>query len=126
MDKEKHIITTWIIWHFYEAPKFLLSAWSNYLWFGLEYFSVDALFLTLLNPWHKYQWSYPRGFSFGEYLNVFVSNLVSRIMGALARLLLIAVGAIAQILIFIAGMIVFAAWLLMPVLLVFLVALIFI
>ncbi len=113
-NNQDNIIISWLLWHFYEMPRFLFSVWKNYLLFGLDFFSVPLLFLTLFSPWRKYRWNYPKGFSITEYLNTFISNIFSRIVGAVCRLVLIILGIIVQIFIFLAGIIVISFWILIP------------
>lgn len=120
-NTQENLITSWFLWHFYEMPKFLFSVWKNYLLFGLNYFSVPLLFLTLFSPWRKYKWSYPKGFNIGEYFSTFISNTFSRIIGAICRFLLIIFGIITQIFIFILGIAVIVFWTAMPFMVVLLV-----
>lgn len=105
-------------WHFLEAPRNILMAWKNFLKFGLNYFSIPLLLRTLFSPWHKYAWSYPRGFYPEKYLEVFVSNLISRILGAILRIFMIIVGILTEIFIILAGIIIFLVWIVLPLLLI--------
>lgn len=120
-NTQENLITSWFLWHFYEMPKFLFSVWKNYLLFGLNYFSVPLLFLTLFSPWRKYKWSYPKGFNVGEYFGTFISNIFSRIIGVICRFFLIILGIITQICIFIFGMLVILFWITIPLILVLLI-----
>jgi len=120
---QKTLASQWFFWHFYEMPKFLFLVWKNYLSFGLNYFSVPLLLLTLFSPWKKYRWRYPKGFDIGEYFSTFVSNIFSRIIGAICRFSLIIIGIVAQIFIFTLGMVVILFWFLIPVILVVLILL---
>jgi len=92
-------------------------AWKNFLRFNLNYFSISLLLKTLFSHWRKYQWSYGRGFDIKRYAEVFFSNLISRVIGAIIRFFLILIGVVAEIIIVLAGIIVFLGWLLLPVLL---------
>jgi len=114
----QNIVLQYLSWHFLEAPKNILAAWKNFLKFGLNYFSVPLLIRTLLSPWHKYYWSYPRGFYPGKYLEVFISNLISRVIGAISRIFLIIFGVLAEIFIVFAGIIILFGWLILPALLI--------
>ena len=111
---KENIIVAWCVWHFYEMPKFLLSVWENYISFALYFFSLPLLLATLFSPWKKYSWNYPRGFNIAEYFNILFSNLVSRIIGAVCRLVLILFGIIVLVFILLAGIMVMAFWLLLP------------
>jgi hypothetical protein len=114
VSQRENIIVLWIVWHFYEMPKFLFSVWRNYLLFGLNYFSVPLLLKTLFSPWRGYRWKYPKGFDIEEFFYTITSNTFSRILGAMCRIVLIIIGIIFQIFIFIAGLIIILLWLLLP------------
>lgn len=104
----------WLVWHFYYMPKFLFSIWKNYLYFSLDFFSAPLLLATLFSPWRKYRWTYPRGFSIGEYFNTFVSNVFSRLIGALCRLVLVVLGLAGQFLVLMLGALALVLWFALP------------
>jgi len=110
------IIFTWIYWHFIEAPKQIIKGWKNILAYNWNYFSVTLMFKTLFAYWHQYRWYYPRGFDAGKYLEVFFSNTISRVLGAIVRILMIFFGLISQLFIFLAGLAVLLVWLILPIL----------
>ncbi len=120
--KQENIIISWVVWHFYQMTKFLFSVFGNYISFGLDYFSIPLLLATLLSPWRQYRWKYPRGFDLGEYLNVFISNIFSRIIGLLCRLVLIIFGLAMLAVILVLGAIGIVFWIIIPVILVGLLA----
>lgn len=113
-SKKDNIFSLWFSWQFYEMPKFLLSAWNNYLNFVSNVFSVGLLLKTFFAPWRKYNWSYPKGLDIIGFLNTFISNVFSRILGAMMRIVLIVAGILFQIFVILAGLIIFIAWLLIP------------
>lgn len=113
-SEKENIFYLWFLWQFYEMPKFLFSAWRNYLFFGLDYFSIPLLLKTLFSPWRRYNWVYPKGFDIKEFFNTLISNIFSRIIGAICRIVLIIVGAVAQVFIFLAGIVTIFLWLLIP------------
>jgi len=113
--QENNILISWFSWHFYEMPKFLFLVWENFLLFGVNFFSINLLLVTLFSPWKKYNWHYPRGFSIGEYFGTFISNIFSRIIGAMCRILLIVIGAIVQVFIFAFGALIILFWFLTPI-----------
>lgn len=112
-----NILTTWFYWHFYETPKVLLQVWRNFVLFSMNFFSTPLLLKTLFSPWRRYKWNYPRSFDIGKYLETIISNLFSRLMGAICRIFLIIIGTIFQIFVVIAGAILFLGWLVLPILL---------
>lgn len=116
-SRKKNILWQYVIWHFFDVPRSILSGWKNFLLFGLNYFSIFLLIKTLFSPWRRYQWSYGRGFDLGRYFEVFFSNLLSRILGAIIRIFLIFIGLVAEVLIVLIGLLVFMGWLILPLLL---------
>ena len=114
----QNIFFQYLIWQFWESPKNVLIGWGNFLRFGLNYFSLPLLLKTLFSPWRRYRWSYGQGVDIKRYAEVFFSNLISRILGAVLRIFLIIFGILFEIFIFFAGLIVFLTWLALPLLLI--------
>ena len=109
----------WFSWQMFEVPRDILRAWRNFLIFGLEFFSIPLLIKTFLSPWRTYKCSYPKGLDIWVYIEVFVSNLIFRVLGAVFRTVLIFIGIIFEILIILAGFFIFFGWLILPFLLLF-------
>jgi len=114
-----NVFITFVDWHFCGVPKGIIKAWRNFLVFNFRYFSIGELFKTLFAPWHKMTDSYGRGFDLQRFINAFLGNMISRIMGALVRLALIAVGLAFEIFILLAGLTVLLFWVFLPLWLVF-------
>jgi hypothetical protein len=110
----QNILILWLIWHFYEMPKFLLEVWKNYILFALNYFSLPLLLKSFFAPWRKYKWNYPKGIDVGEFFSTLISNAFSRIIGAVMRIVLIVVGILFQIFVVLAGLVVFLFWIFIP------------
>lgn len=113
-NKRQNIFSLWLVWHYYKVPNFLLEAWNNYIFFALNYFSLPILLKSLFSPWHKYRWNYPKWYELAEFLSTLVSNVFSRLMGALVRTFLIVVGILFQIFVVVVGAVVFLLWILIP------------
>jgi len=113
--KENNIFIEWFLWQFFEMPGFLLEIWKNYLMFATNLFSVPLLLKTFFAPWRKYNWRYPKGFDVVEFFNTLISNIFSRILGAIMRVTLIIAGILFQIFVVVAGFIIFIVWLLAPI-----------
>jgi len=114
----KNILLQWLTWHFLEVPRNILRIFKGFLLFNFNYFSVVFLLKTLLAPWRKYRESYGRGFDFKRYLETFIFNLTSRILGAIVRIVMILVGLIFEVFIFMVGVAAFLIWIFLPILLI--------
>jgi len=109
-----NILINWLEWHLIEAPIMIVKAWKNFFVFTMHYFSVVVSIKTFFSYWHKYRWHYGRGFNLARYIEVFSSNLVSRIIGAFLRSFFIISGLIAGVFVLIVGFLVLISWLVLP------------
>ena len=89
---QQNILISYLIWYFFDVPREILRGWKNFLFFNLNYFSIPILLKTFFSHWRQYKWSYGRGFDISRYLEAFFSNLISRILGAIMRAILIFIG----------------------------------
>lgn len=110
----QNIILLWFEWCFFDVPKEILKAWQNFLRFNLNYFSIPILLKTFFSPWRKYKLSYGKQINLWKYFEVFVSNMMSRIIGAFLRFFLILTGILVEIFIFFIGLIIFLFWFILP------------
>lgn len=117
--ERESIIFLWWEWYFLKIPREILKAWKNFLKFGLNYFSIPLLLKTYFSHWHGYKWSYPRGLDIPKMLEVWASNLISRVLGAFIRTFVIGFGLIFEIFVLILGPIFLFGWLFFPLLLIF-------
>jgi len=111
----QNIISLWLSWYLYEIPREILNGWRNFLLFGLNFFSIPLLLKTLFSPWRKYYWVRQRGFDIGEYFSVLFSNLMSRFIGAIVRIIFILFGLIFEVIIILSGFIIFISWFILPI-----------
>jgi len=118
VTKKQSIILQWLIFHFFDIPRNILGGWGNFLKFYWNYFSIPDLAKTLFSPWRRYQWSYGRGFDIARYFEVAISNLISRLLGAILRFFLILAGLLVEIFLILGGIIMFFFWFLLPILLI--------
>ena len=108
-----------LVWQFFDAPKAILIAWKNFLLFNLNYFSIPLLLRSYFSHWHRYSYSYERVFEFWKNIEIFVFNMMSRIIGAILRTFFIIIGATVEVAIVIIGLIILLIWLVLPFLLIF-------
>ena len=117
--REQNIFSLWFLWQFYEVPRFLLQVWNNYFLFAANLFSLSLLLKTFFAPWRRYNWRYPKAFDVGEFFNTLISNIFSRILGAVMRTVLIIIGILFQIFVVIAGLVILVGWILIPFVIIF-------
>lgn len=115
VSPKRNIFFKWVFWHFTEAAGGILRAWKNFLRFNLGYFSVGSLIKSLLSPWRGDKAAYTRGFDPKQYFNTFFANMISRALGAIIRLVIIAVGLALEAVIFLIGAFVLIFWICLPV-----------
>lgn len=111
---KKNIVSKLLFWHFVEMPDNLKKAFVNFLRFGWRFFSVGFLLKTLFSHWRHYKEDYARGFNPKQYFEVFVGNLLSRVLGALVRLATIVLGLVVEALVFLVGIVGLLIWLCLP------------
>ncbi len=115
---KQNILILYLQWQFADVPRAILAGWKNCLRFNLNYWSVPLLLKTLFSHWRRYRYSYGRGFNLKRYFEAFSFNMISRILGTLMRSVLIVLGLLTEILVILAGAIVFFIWLILPLLLI--------
>lgn len=116
---QQNILISYLIWYFFDVPREILRGWKNFLFFNLNYFSIPILLKTFFSHWRQYKWSYGRGFDISRYLEAFFSNLISRILGAIMRAILIFIGILSEIFIVFFGLILFLGWVFLPVFIIY-------
>ncbi len=110
----QNVFITYIWWHYAYMPKLLIEVWQNFLWFGLNYFSVPLLIKTLFSPWRRIYVGYARRFDPTQWFNALSFNLMSRGIGAIIRLGTIIVGLIIEAGIVVVGLTLILLWLFLP------------
>ena len=82
-------------WYYNQGIWELLEIWKNFLFFAWRHFSIFELFKTLLCPWHRdvsvQNW---RGLHPFMTLELIIGNIVSRILGAVVRSVVLCAGII--------------------------------
>jgi len=105
----------YVVWHFAQMPLEIAKAWKNILLFNLEYFSLPVLLKTLFAPWRKIQFGAGKGFNVARLLEAAASNLISRILGAFIRSVLILAGLVTEAALLAAALATLVAWFLLPI-----------
>jgi hypothetical protein len=99
-------------WYFLELPQKIQKVWGNYLWFFARYFALADLARGFFAPWKGVTFSRERrGFDMGDALSAALSNLISRIIGAVMRAFWLIAGSAMELLAFFGGAVAFLIWL---------------
>jgi len=109
-----NILIKYLYWQLIITPKKVLSIIRNYLSFGLEFFSIGETLRSLFSPWRRYLWDYGRGFDIARYFEVFLSNIITRVIGFIMRLFLIVAFLLYEVIILVLGTILFLASIIYP------------
>ena len=108
------IFAIYLYWHYGAGFKGLLRIWKNFLLFAFHFFSLLPLLQTLFSPWHRLTSSYGRGFDPVVWIRAFTENMISRILGAIVRSMVISMGLLAELFTLAVGTGVVLLWVTLP------------
>jgi hypothetical protein len=107
--------TNFVAWHYGDGLRELFRAWSSSVFFIEWKWNIFGLMRTFFSPWKRdvtfRNWV---GFHPLRLLNIFISNGISRAVGAFVRSWVIVIGVILFFLVFFFGLAVFILWLVLP------------
>jgi ATP-dependent Clp protease ATP-binding subunit ClpC len=106
----------YLSWHYGRGLKNFLVIWKNFFKFFWNFFSIKLLFKTLFNHWRRDVVKKTPGFDIDEILFTLASNIVSRAVGFIIRLLTLTIGLVFELLTLYVGVFLFFVWLVYPVL----------
>ena len=118
LNLRNNIISAFLKWQFSDVPEEIFKGWKNFLYFNLNFFSIPTLLKTIFSHWHRYYYSYGKGFNPGRYFEAFIFNMMSRIIGAILRIFFIVIGLAVEIFLFFSGLVAFSGWIILPFILV--------
>ena len=110
-------------WHYTQGVIDLVNNIINLLWFVYNFFSIPLLLRTFFVPFHRLQETAVKGFNIEKWAEALLVTTLMRLVGALLRTFLIALGIVFLLAVFVGGSILLFVWLLLPVFLFFLVGL---
>ena len=82
----------YFVWHYGDGMRRALGLARNAVLLPLHMFSIKELLQTLFSPWKQITSQHPRELLSAESLEAYWNNLISRVIGAIMRLILIALG----------------------------------
>jgi hypothetical protein len=108
------IIRHYLLWHYIEAYKELLVVCRNILWFVIHFFSIPQLLKTLLSPWRRIVEEKKKGWDIEDFAGRILINILSRLIGAIMRLIVITIGLVCLLIVISLEVVVFATWIILP------------
>jgi len=102
-------------WHYSRALWDILGIWHNYLWFVGNLFSVGTLLRTLFLPLRLIEEEKGKLLiDPSRYAQGLLVNIIMRIVGLFARVILILVALLLWMFLLLGGVAIFAMWLVLP------------
>lgn len=105
-------------WYYIDEPKFLIKVFRNFFVFGFRFFSFVELLKTLFTPFRRYTESYGRGFDIKIWATAIFSNFIFRTIGFVIRIIVLAFGAVFEMVILFFSIAVVVVWFLLPIILI--------
>jgi hypothetical protein len=105
----------YIGWHYSRGLVDLCQVWGNFFWFVGHFFSIPLMFRTLFAPWRRLNEHYPRFFDVEAMGEALIVNVMMRIVGFIARVVLITIGILSYLFVLIAGMLALMVWISLPI-----------
>lgn len=107
------LFLSYFVWHYSGAFRDMVSVWLNLMWFILHFFSIPLLFRTLFSPFKRVHEEYQRT-GIEDLMATFVVNIMTRIIGAIVRLCIIALGLIVLLAMTMGFILSAVLWVLLP------------
>ena len=114
------MVLRYFSWHYGYGLRSFLAAERNFLDFGWYFFSITELTRSMFAPWHQIVEKKSGGPLSGEFWYAWWGNFISRILGAMVRIITIFTGLIFEAFVLIAIAVLTFIWVTSPVLIPFL------
>ncbi|GIW69148.1 MAG: hypothetical protein KatS3mg100_642 [Candidatus Parcubacteria bacterium] len=108
------VLWWYFLWHYSHSFESYFRIWRTILWGVFHFFSVPFLVRTLVAPLMRTGETYAKGFDPAQWAQTFLLNTIMRIVGMVARLIVLAVGGLVMAAAVLAGVVGFVVWLVWP------------
>jgi hypothetical protein len=112
------LMSRYILWHYTQGIADLVSLSGTLLWYIARTFSLSTLLRTFFQPWRQEQEAYPSIVHPGAFLESLGVNILMRIVGIIARGVLIILCIAVLIMAIPSIIITLILWLLLPLLII--------
>jgi len=111
------LITIFIKWYFFEMPIKIIKQLYKYLIVITKIYSFIFLLKTFFSPWKNQSYAYPnKGFDINKIIEIWISNMVARVVGAFVRFFTILTGIVVLLIVIALGLLILFLWLVYPIL----------
>lgn len=111
------LITIFIKWYFFEMPIKIIKQLYKYLIVITKIYSFIFLLKTFFSPWKNQSYAYPnKGFDINKIIEIRISNMVARVVGAFVRFFTILTGIVVLLIVIALGLLILFLWLVYPIL----------
>lgn len=110
-----YIISDYFKWHYTRAFSEIFHVWLNFAWFIIHFFSLSKLAHAWFAPFKRLTEERGDVFSFEDWAGFIIINLLSRLVGALLRTILIALGVLCLFILTGLGLLTLIFWITAPV-----------
>jgi len=108
------VIRDYFIWHYGRAWFQLWGLWRNFMWFGAHFFSLSQLARSWIAPFKRITEQKSQGWNAEDFASYILINLLSRVVGAIARTAIIFAGLCVLCAGALAGIAITVLWALLP------------
>ena len=112
------ILHHYLVWHYSKAYIEFSRVWLNLMWFVMYFFSIVELMGSWLSPWKRMVEERKKTWDVEEIMGAVVINVISRILGAIMRTVMIVAGLVSLVLIIVWGLAVYLIWTVAPALII--------
>jgi len=104
----------YLLWHYSRAFYEMFRVWLNLLEFVVQFFSIPQLMRSWVAPWKRMTEERTKKWDFEDLAGVIIINILSRVVGALLRTIIICIGLVSLLITTVGGFVVYAFWVAAP------------
>ncbi len=99
----------YFLWHYSRAFHDIIIVFSNLMWFVGHFFSIPLLLRTLFSPWKRVtEEVHISGVE--DFFGSILVNIITRIIGAVVRVMIIALGLLVLLALFVSMFVTLVLW----------------
>jgi len=108
------IIHDYFVWHYTRAWWEMWGVWRNFILLVVHFFSIPQLAQSWFAPFKRMTQGRGKAFDFEDLASYVIINIISRIIGAIARTVIILFGIAALLITIVGGFVTYLFWMVAP------------